>query len=43
MSMRVAVKKSDIDNTFHILLYLGGAENFTALVKKLAIGQRNEE
>ncbi len=34
MSMRVAVKKSDVDNTVHILLYLGGAENFTALVKK---------
>ncbi len=37
MSLRVAVKKSDfvhVDNTVHILLCLGGAENFTALVRK---------
>jgi hypothetical protein len=37
MSLRVGVKKSDlvhVDNTVHILLCLGGAENFTALVKK---------
>jgi hypothetical protein len=48
MSLRVAVKKSDfvhVDNTVHILLCLGGAdENFTALVKKnRQTGQRKEE
>jgi hypothetical protein len=38
MSLRVAVKKSDVahDDTVHFLLCLGGAENFTALVKKQA-------
>jgi hypothetical protein len=47
MSLRVAVKKSvfvHVDNTVHILLCLGGAENFTALVKKnWQTGQRKEE